>query len=198
MKKKKKLIRKNGRIEIIADRKYIGANKRSGGPVEEISIGTGFAGSRGNHTKLKLEDIRQSIETIPTQNALIGGVPTLEHDLFTNGIALCGSGIWYRACAGRASALPSAYGQNHYRNGSRGFTYEEIAKPHRPEMGGLGYDLATGFSADAGTSWQKMVFSFSALYRNLPEAINIVSDIICAGDLSQEARDAGFDLREKE
>ena len=33
-----------------------------------------------------------------------------------------------------------------------------------------------------------MIFSFSALYRNLPEAINIVSDIICAGDLSAEAR----------
>jgi Zn-dependent M16 (insulinase) family peptidase len=33
-----------------------------------------------------------------------------------------------------------------------------------------------------------MVFSFSALYRNLPEAINIVSDIIFAGDLSADAR----------
>jgi Zn-dependent M16 (insulinase) family peptidase len=55
-------------------------------------------------------------------------------------------------------------------------------------MGGFGYDLATGFSADARTSWQKMIFSFSALYRNLPEAINIISDIIFAGDLSQEAR----------
>jgi hypothetical protein len=72
--------------------------------------------------------------------------------------------------------------------GAAGFTYEEIAKRIALKMGGFGYDLATGFSADAKTSWQKMVFSFSALYRNLPEAINIVSDIIFAGDLSQEAR----------
>jgi Zn-dependent M16 (insulinase) family peptidase len=33
-----------------------------------------------------------------------------------------------------------------------------------------------------------MIFSFKALYRNLPEAINIISDIICSGDLSQESR----------
>jgi hypothetical protein len=55
-------------------------------------------------------------------------------------------------------------------------------------MGGFGYDLEAGFSVNANTSWQKMIFSFKALYRNLPEAINIVSDILCAGDLDQEAR----------
>jgi hypothetical protein len=55
-------------------------------------------------------------------------------------------------------------------------------------MGGFGYDLATGFTADAKTSWQKMIFSFKALYRNLPEAINIISDIIFAADLSADAR----------
>jgi hypothetical protein len=72
--------------------------------------------------------------------------------------------------------------------GAAGFTYEEMAKRIALTMGGFGYDLATGFSADASTSWQKMVFSFSALYRNLPEAINIVSDIIFSGDLSADAR----------
>ena len=33
-----------------------------------------------------------------------------------------------------------------------------------------------------------MIFSFSSLYRNLPEAINIITDILSAGDLSAEAR----------
>jgi Zn-dependent M16 (insulinase) family peptidase len=55
-------------------------------------------------------------------------------------------------------------------------------------MGGLSYDLAAGFTADASNSWQKMIFSFKALYRNLPDAINIISDIIFSGDLSAETR----------
>ena len=74
--------------------------------------------------------------------------------------------FWARSCTGMGAA---------------GFSYEEMAKRIALTMGGFGYDLSTGFSADASTSWQKMIFSFKALYRNLPEAINIVSDILCAG-----------------
>ena len=138
--------------------------------------------------KLKLEDIPQSIETIPSQGSLIGGVPALEHDLFTNGIA-------YVDLAFDTAHVPEEFqpylplmGKIITGMGAAGFTYEEMAKRIALKMGGFGYDLATGFSADAGTSWQKMAFSFSALYRNIPEAINIVSDVICAGDLSAHAR----------
>jgi hypothetical protein len=138
--------------------------------------------------KLKLEDIRQSIETIPTQNALIGGVPTLEHDLFTNGIAYVDLVFDIAHVPENLQTYLPLMGKIITGMGAAGFTYEEIAKRIALKMGGFGYDLATGFSADAGTSWQKMVFSFSTLYRNFPEAINIVSDIIFAGDLSQEAR----------
>ena len=138
--------------------------------------------------KLKLEDIRQSIETIPTQNALIGGIQTLEHDLFTNGIAYVDLVFDIAHVPEELQPYLPLMGKIITGMGAAGFTYEEIAKRIALKMGGFGYDLATGFSADAGTSWQKMIFSFSALYRNLPEAINIVSDIIFAGDLSQEAR----------
>jgi Zn-dependent M16 (insulinase) family peptidase len=138
--------------------------------------------------KLKLEDIRQSIETIPTQNALIGGIQTLEHDLFTNGIAYVDLVFDIAHVPEELQPYLPLMGKIITGMGAAGFTYEEIAKRIALKMGGFGYGLATGFSADAGTSWQKMIFSFSALYRNLPEAINIVSDIIFAGDLSQEAR----------
>ena len=138
--------------------------------------------------KLKLEDIPRSIEIIPTQNVSIGGVPTLEQDLFTNGIAYVDLAFDIAHVPEELQPYLPLMGKIITGMGAAGFTYEEIAKRIALKMGGLGYDLATGFSADAGTSWQKMVFSFSALYRNLPEAINIVSDIICAGDLSQEAR----------
>src|SRR5664280_2036817 len=138
--------------------------------------------------KLKLEDIRQSIETIPTQNALIGGVQTLEHDLFTNGIAYVDLAFDIAHVPEELQPYLPLMGKIITGMGAAGFTYEEIAKRIALKMGGFGYDLATGFSADARTNWQKMIFSFSALYRNFPEAINIISDIIFAGDLSQEAR----------
>ena len=138
--------------------------------------------------KLKLEDIRQSIETIPTQNALIGGVQTLEHDMFTNGIAYVDLAFDIAHVPEKLQPYLPLMGKIITGMGAAGCTYEEIAKRIALKMGGFGYDLATGFSADARTSWQKMIFSFSALCRNLPEAINIISDIIFAGDLSQEAR----------
>jgi Zn-dependent M16 (insulinase) family peptidase len=138
--------------------------------------------------KLKLEDIPRSIETIPTQNVLIGGVPTLEQDLFTNGIAYVDMAFDIAHVPEELQPYLPLMGKLITEMGAAGLTYEEMAKRIALKMGGFGYDLATGFSADAGTSWQKMIFSFKALYRNLPEAINIVSDIIFAGDLSAEER----------
>jgi Zn-dependent M16 (insulinase) family peptidase len=119
---------------------------------------------------------------------LIGGIQTLKHDLFTNGIAYVDLAFDIAHVPEELQPYLPLMGKIITGMGAAGFTYEEIAKRIALKMGGFGYDLATGFSADARTSWQKMVFSFSALYRNLPEAINIVSDIIFAGDLSQEAR----------
>jgi len=72
--------------------------------------------------------------------------------------------------------------------GAAGFNYEEMAKRIALKMGGFGYDLSTGFTADAKASFQKIIFSFSALYRKLPEAINIITDIFVEGDLSAKAR----------
>jgi hypothetical protein len=138
--------------------------------------------------KLKIEDIRQSIEIIPTQNTLIGGIQTLEHDQFTNGIAYVDLAFDIAHVPEDLQPYLPLMGKIISGMGAAGLTYEEMAKHIALTMGGFGYDLATGFSADASSSWQKMVFSFSALYRNLPEAINIVSDIIFAGDLSADAR----------
>jgi len=44
--------------------------------------------------------------------------------------------------------------------GAAGFTYEEMAKRIALQMGGFGYDLVTGFTADARASWHKNGFFF--------------------------------------
>lgn len=138
--------------------------------------------------KLKIEDIPRSIETIPTQSASLAGVKTLEHDIFTNGIAYVDLAFDIAHMPEELQPYLPLLGKIMSGMGAAGFTYEEMAKRIALTVGGFGYDLSTGFSVDASTSWQKMIFSFKALYRNLPEAINIVSDILCAGDLDQEAR----------
>lgn len=138
--------------------------------------------------KLKIEDIPRAIETIPAQKSSIAEVPVYEHDIFTNGIAYVDLAFDVGGVPEELQPYLPLLGKITTGMGAAGFTYEEMAKRIALQMGGFGYDLVTGFTADARASWQKMVFSFKSLYRNLPEAIRIVSDIICAGDLNAEAR----------
>jgi presequence protease len=138
--------------------------------------------------KLKIEDIPKTIDTIPSQNSLIGEVPALEHDIFTNGIAYVDMAFDVTAVPEELQPYLPLMGKIVTGMGAAGFSYEEIAKRIALNMGGFGYDLVSGFSANADNTWQKMIFSFKALYRNLPKAINILSDIICDGDLSNYTR----------
>ncbi|MEN6373520.1 MAG: insulinase family protein [Smithella sp.] len=138
--------------------------------------------------KLNISDIPRTVEIIPSQNTAIGEVPTLEHDIFTNGIA-------YFDLVFDISHIPEELqqylpflGKILSGMGAAGYSYDEMAKRIALKMGGLGYDLTSGLSADAGSCWQKMIISGAALYRNLPDALNIVSDILCAGDLENEER----------
>ena len=138
--------------------------------------------------KLKIEDIPKSIDTIPSQHSLIAEVPVLEHDIFTNDIAYVDLAFDITHVPEELQPYLPLMGKIVTGMGAAGLTYEEMDKRIALAMGGFGYDLVTGFSANAGQSLQKMIFSFKALYRNLPDAINILSDVICDGDLSAEAR----------
>lgn len=138
--------------------------------------------------KLNIENIPKAIETIPTQSSVIAEVPALEHDLFTNGIAYVDLAFDLADIPEDLQIYLPLLGKIMTGMGAAGLTYEEMAKRIALKMGGFGYNLAAGFTANGDTNWQKMIFSFKALYRNLPEAINIIRDIICAGDLSTEAR----------
>jgi presequence protease len=138
--------------------------------------------------QLRIEDIPKAIETIPTQHSFVGEVPAMEHNLFTNGIAYVDLAFDLADIPEELQIYLPLLGKMLTGMGAAGLTYEEMAKRIALKMGGFGYNLATGFTADGQSTWQKMIISFKALYRNLPEAINIISDIILSGDLSNEAR----------
>ncbi|MFO7570104.1 MAG: insulinase family protein, partial [Smithellaceae bacterium] len=138
--------------------------------------------------KLKLEDIPRRIETIPTKHTSISGVPTLEHDIFTNGIANIDLAFDLAHVPEALQPYLPLLGKMSGGMGAGGFTYDELTNRIALAMGGFGYDLAAGFTVDASACWQKMIFSFKALYRNVPQAVAITSDVLCAGDLDCEAR----------
>lgn len=138
--------------------------------------------------KLELADIPREIETIPAKHTSWVSVATLEHDLFTNGIAYVDLAFDIAHIPEDLQPYLPLLGKMMSGMGAAGLTYDEMAKRIALYMGGFGYDLTTGFNADATDTWQKMIFSFKSLYRNLPEAVHTVCDILCAGDLDQEAR----------
>jgi Zn-dependent M16 (insulinase) family peptidase len=138
--------------------------------------------------KLNISDIPRAVEIIPAQNVMIGGAPAFVHDIFTNGIA-------YLDLVFDISHIPEELhqylpllGKIISGMGAAGLSYDEMAKRIALKMGGFGYDTSAGLSADAGACWQKMIFSGAALYRNLPDAVNIISDLLSAGDLENDAR----------
>ena len=138
--------------------------------------------------KLRLEDIPKQVETIPTQHKSFASVVALEHDLFTNGIAYVDLAFDIAHIPEELQLYLPLLGKIMSGMGAAGFTYDEMAKRIALNMGGFGYDLSAGFSVDATDIWQKMIFSFKALYRNFPEAIKTICDILCTGDLKQDAR----------
>lgn len=138
--------------------------------------------------KLQIKDIPRQVEMVPTQHSIMNGVNTLEHDLFTNGIAYVDLAFDIAHIPENLQLYLPLLGKIMSGMGAAGLTYDELSKRISLNMGGFGYDLSAGFSVDATFAWQKMIFSFKALYRTLPAAMNIIGDIICLGDLEQEAR----------
>jgi hypothetical protein len=138
--------------------------------------------------KLQLADIPGEVETIPTVYKSLQSVPVLTHDLFTNGIAYVDLAFDIAHVPEDLQLYLPLLGKIMTGMGAAGLTYDEMSKRIALNMGGFGYDLSAGFSADATDTWQKMIFSFKALYRTIPDAFDTVYDILCEGDLEQEAR----------
>ena len=147
--------------------------------------------------RLSIGDISREIESTPTKRSAIDGVPALNHNLFTNGIA-------YMDLAFDVSDVPEALqpylpllGKLTVQMGAAGLSYEAMAKRLALRTGGLSVNLTSGLTVDGKRSWQKMIFSVKALYRNVDEAAGIVRDILAAGDLTDAARMRDLILEKK-
>ena len=137
---------------------------------------------------LNVSDISRLIETIPTVKAAIDNVPVMMHDIFANGIG-------YLDLAFDVSDVPE-YLQPYLpllakliaNMGAAGLDYEEMAKRIVLKTGGISYHLSAGMTTEGRNSWQKLIFRVRALHRNIADAVSIISDILIAGDMSNETR----------
>lgn len=155
--------------------------------------------------RLNVRDLEPAVEKIPTDRMNIGGVPAMAHELFTNGIA-------YLDLAFDISDLPEdlqpwlpLLGKLMTNMGAAGLNYEQMSKRIALKTGGLSSNLSAGLLADRETRsgcdaaiggpyspaekhWQKMIFRVRALYRHIGDAVDIMADVLTAGDLSDETR----------
>jgi Zn-dependent M16 (insulinase) family peptidase len=138
--------------------------------------------------KLHVSDISRMIERIPTEETTLHDVPAMIHDIFTNGIAYLDAVFDISDIPEDLQLYLPLLGKLMTNMGAAGLDYEEMAKRIALKTGGIGYHLSAGMKTDGKTSWQKMIFRTKALYRNVRDAVNIMSDILVSGDLSDESR----------
>ncbi len=137
---------------------------------------------------LRMEDVPRLAETIPSEASCIEGVQILKHDIFTNGIAYVDISFDVSHVPDELQPLLPFLGTLTIGMGAEGWSYDEMSKRVALKTGGLGYQLISGMNTDGTSCWQKMIFSFRALYRNLGEAWKIVAGMLCEGDLADATR----------
>lgn len=146
------------------------------------------AEARASLPALKIGDVPRRLEKLPTERSVLSGIPVLKHGIFTNGIA-------YLHLAFDASCVPddlqpymSLLGKVTTGMGAAGLGYEDMARRIALKTGGIDFRLQAGRSADGRTCWQKFVITVRALKRNVPEAVGILEDLLCDGDLGDASR----------
>ncbi len=144
--------------------------------------------ARASLPKLVMEDIPSRIETLPLERSFLSGVPVLKHDIFTNGIAYLNLAFDITHVPDDLQPFLSFLGKITTGMGAAGFGYDEMAKRVALKTGGIDYRLLSGMSADGRKCWQKFVISMRALYRNIPDAVNILENMLCEGNLTDETR----------
>jgi len=138
--------------------------------------------------KLKITDIGGETENIPGELVSIDSVTAMSHGLFTNGIS-------YLDLAFDVSAIPDdlqpylpLLGKLITQMGAAGMGYEAMSKRIALKTGGIRCSLNAGLIMNQGRSWQEMIFRLKILDRNIPDGIGILSDLLCAGDLTDQRR----------
>lgn len=138
--------------------------------------------------KLQIAEIPREVETIPTVEQAIDGVPALEHDLFSNGVAYLDLVFDVADVPEDLQPYLPLLGAAATGMGAAGAGYAAFASRKALALGELAADLDAGERLADGAPVQRFVLRARALRRNIPEMIAIVRDILIAGDLDDHDR----------
>lgn len=138
--------------------------------------------------KLHIPDIERQAETIPTAETAIDYVPVLCHDIFTNGIAYVDLAFDIAHIPEDLQPYLPLLGKFMINMGAAGLDYEAMSKRTALKTGGISCALAAGMKADGSGPWQKVIFRLKSLYRNIPDAVQILGDILTEGDMTDLKR----------
>ena len=135
-----------------------------------------------------IEDLSPEVDVIPVESESRQGVTVLSHDLFTNDIAYLHIAFDIAQVPDELQPYLPLLCKLMTGLGAGELSYDELSKRIALKTGGLGAHLASGFSIDGRETWQKMIVHVRMLYRNIPDAIGILSDILLRGNLSETER----------
>ncbi|HPX56376.1 MAG TPA: insulinase family protein [Syntrophales bacterium] len=133
-------------------------------------------------------DLSSDVDIIPVESESRRGVTVLSHDLFTNDIAYLQLAFDVAHVPDELQPYLPLLCKLMTGLGAGALSYDELSKRIALKTGGLGAHLASGFRIGGRETWQKMIFHVRMLYRNIPDAVGILSDILFRGNLTETAR----------
>lgn len=135
-----------------------------------------------------IEDLSPEVDRIPVQMETRDGVTILSHDLFTNNIAYLHFAFDIAHIPDELQSYLPLLCKLMTGLGAGVLSYDELSKQIALKTGGIGAHLTSGCQVDGRDTWQKMIVHVRMLYRNIPDAVGILSDILFRGNLSEASR----------
>ncbi len=138
--------------------------------------------------RLQVSEIPREVETIPTVEERVSGVPVLMHEVFSNSIAYLDVVCDISDVAEDLQPYLPLLGAATCGMGAAGLDYAAFATRTALVTGGLGVELDADERQDGRGAAQWLLLRARALRRNIPAMVAVVRDVIASGDLTDRAR----------
>jgi len=138
--------------------------------------------------RLRLSDVPRRLLTIPTDRRESGGVPVIEHPVFSNGVVYVQLAFDVADLSEEEAPWVALLGQATAGLGAAGLDYAAMATRIARVTGGIGYDLSAGVPLRGGPAFQRLIFHGKALRANSSALAAVLRDLLTASDVHDEKR----------
>ena len=144
-----------------------------------------------------IHDLSPETDTIPVTVGSREEAALLTHELFTNDIAYLHLAFDVSHIADEWQPYLPLLCRLMVKLGAGKRDYDELAKQIALKTGGVSASLASGHNIETGEVWQKLIVHVRMLSRNIPDAIQILADILFQGKMTElsKIRDIVFESK---